>query len=76
MGIIDQNKTFLTCPACRISETLIAVEKGSGYVSSGWGDFSNSKHFDVESQDRGHLGPTVTAAKCKKCSCDITIKNG
>ena len=75
MGIIDKNTVTLRCPSCGKSETLTAVEKGSGYGSSGWNDFNEATFFNVTSEDGGMSGPHIVSAKCKKCDCNAEFQN-
>ena len=75
MGIIDKNTATLRCATCDISETLTAIEKGSVYGSSGWGQFGDSKLFDIETRVRGAAGPEITTARCRKCGHQAEIGN-
>jgi hypothetical protein len=76
MGVIDKNIATMTCPECKVTETITALEKGSVYGSAGWGSFGRSQHFDVEIEEDRVGGPDVKSAKCKKCRCDATIETG
>jgi len=74
MGTIDKNTVTLRCPKCDTSETLTAVEYGSVYGSSGWGDFNESTYFNVSSEDGRIGGPQIVSAKCKECNCDALFE--
>jgi hypothetical protein len=69
MGVIETNTVALRCLECGTTETLIAVEKGSGY-GRGWTDFKESAGFVVESEEDAIARPHIVSAKCKKCGCD------
>ena len=74
MGVIDKYTVELTCPDCGANEQIYACERGSMWSGGHWGDYSESKLFNVKTKMEQH-GPEVTAASCKECGTAAEVKD-
>lgn len=74
MGTIDKLWVKLTCPSCGATETLAAVDRGSGYGGSAWGDLGPYESFEVTESAGDKQVPQVTSATCNACGATATVE--
>lgn len=78
MGISDKLNFTLSCEKCAVSETVSALDKGSGWDGPHWSDWQDRQpftNFTVQCKGGGRDEPEIVSATCNACGGVATSKS-